>query len=299
MAKYKWRATPQALRNIAILIALLLIIIFMIASGINKAIKNSIARRQYKTLSKEIQVTVNDYAAEGLTYPSGGMNTAVTTSLPSSVTEYLWLYANKADLPAGTVELGQKNIRFAHFLYQYGNGATSPSKPNIPESEYTDQVPTFYQWDERWGFVPYGDSVIGVCGSGPVMMSMAIMYITGNAAATPAAVAAYAEDDGLYYENYGSAWGLVPYAADEFGLYYEEVILDGEALKDELDEGRLVAIVVGKGDFTKDQSGFLLLTGYTNEGFIIRDPFSEANTNKVWKFDDLSKDIVAIWALWD
>lgn len=306
MAKYKWRATPQALRNIAILLALILIIIFMIANGITKAIKNGVAKRQYKVLTKQIQVVVDDYADNGLSYPSGEMNAAVTTKLPSSVTEYLWVYEHKAELPAGTVETAQKNLSFAHFLYRYGNGATSPSSPKLTDAELQGGVPTLYQWDERWGFTPFGDSTIGVCGGGPTAVSMILIGITGDASATPTAVAEYAEDQGLYFSGYGSMWGLVPWAADDFfseasghRIYYEEVILDENALKDALDEGKIVSIVTSKGTFTKEESGFIVLVDYNSEGFIIRDPLSEANTNKVWKFKEFEDEIVAIWALWE
>ena len=49
--------------------------------------------------------------------------------------------------------------------------------------------PLLYDWDARWGYVKYADSVMGVTGSGPTSLSMAYMGLTGKTDQTPNALA--------------------------------------------------------------------------------------------------------------
>ena len=298
MAKYRWKPTPQALRNITILLVLLIIIIVSIANAISKGIKTSLAKRQYKTLTKELQVTIDAYHAQGLSYPSGVMIQASTTPLPPSVSEYLWLYSNRAMFADTVVSAAQNNISYTHFLYTYGQGNYKPGDGKLTEAELSGGVPTYYQWDERWAYQEFGDNILGICGSGPPAMSMAIVGLSHDASATPGAIAAYAEDEGLYYEGYGSAWALVPYAADEWGLNSYEVILDQNAMESALDDDEIIVVVVGKGDFTKDSTGFLVLYDYNEEGFFVKDPLNETNTEKRISYKSLEDEIEAMWAIY-
>ena len=67
-------------------------------------------------------------------------------------------------------------------------------------------------------------------------------------------------------------------------------------MRQALDDGDLLAAVVGPGDFTKS-GHFLLIRDFTDEGFILNDPNSAENSARLWPFDVLLPQIKNIWAL--
>lgn len=297
MAKYKWRPTPQALRNIFILLAIIIIILVMIANGISNMITNIANKRAYKASAKEVAVLREDYKEDGLTsFPSGKINRTVTAKLPNVITDYLWVYDHQTEYDATIRSFAQKNHDFAHFLFLQGNGSTSDPKYKLTESETSGGFPVYYQWDERWAYTEYGDSVMGIDGGCPTILSSAFIGLTGNPSYTPTALAEYAEHNDYYYENYGSAWALVPNAAEDHDLYQEEVILDEEAWHYELDNGRVIVLVMEQNTWCRGE-GYILVTSYNKDGYKILDPMSVANTEKTWTYANLQKEVEAIWAI--
>jgi uncharacterized protein YvpB len=67
-------------------------------------------------------------------------------------------------------------------------------------------------------------------------------------------------------------------------------------MKKALDAGSLIILNVGPGDFT-DSGHFLVVTGYTDEGFSINDPNSRKNSEKIWSYDTLKGQIRNLWAM--
>ena len=57
-----------------------------------------------------------------------------------------------------------------------------------------------------------------------------------------------------------------------------------------------VICVVGPGDFTTS-GHFLVLTGYEDGKFRINDPNSYANSQKLWAYEDIKRQIRNIWKL--
>lgn len=61
--------------------------------------------------------------------------------------------------------------------YPERKGKTVSSEPE----EYEEgKIPLFIQWDRRWGYASYGDSLIGVAGCGPVCLSMVAVGLTSG-----------------------------------------------------------------------------------------------------------------------
>lgn len=296
-SKYKWRATPEAVRNIVIALAVVIVVVVLIVSGIKKGVNNAKARRAYKQAAKELEVKREEYAAQGVSFPSGYTVSALTTPLPTSIRDYVVVYQNQAKLPTGAKKQAQHNAGMTHYLYQLVTGDREQIKNiKFTDAELAAKFPTFYQWDERWGFTEYGDSQLGLNGSGPTVASMLIVGLTKDQTATPRALARYAESEGLYYEDYGTAWSLITYSADEYGLDSFEIWLDEDAIKNALDAGYGVALVMSEGHFCQD-SCFILLTGYNDQGFTVVDPNSIENTNTVWSYADIKGEIMAIYAV--
>ena len=49
----------------------------------------------------------------------------------------------------------------------------------------SETVPLLLQWDERWGYRAYNESIIGLAGCGPTCLSMATIYLTGDTTKDP------------------------------------------------------------------------------------------------------------------
>ena len=86
-------------------------------------------------------------------------------------------YAKENDLsylqyPQSLIELLERNPETEQFVLEYPTAKDVDY--TIDLSEYSrDTVPLFLQWDQRWGYIPYGSDVAGLTGCGPVCLSMA------------------------------------------------------------------------------------------------------------------------------
>lgn len=157
------------------------------------------------------------------------------------------------------------------------------------------EIPLLIQWDTRWGYVTYGDGMIGYTGCGPTCLSMVSIYYNGWNNNDPAAIAKFAEANGYYVNGSGSSWTLMSQAAVNFGLSASEVILDENAMAKALGEGKPIICAMGPGVFT-DNGHYIVLTGYENGAFTIHDPNSPANSARTWTFSELKDQIRNIWS---
>ncbi|MBQ9166572.1 MAG: C39 family peptidase [Oscillospiraceae bacterium] len=157
------------------------------------------------------------------------------------------------------------------------------------------EIPLLIQWDTRWGYVTYGDGMIGYTGCGPTCLSMVSIYYNGWSNNDPAAIAKFAEANGYYVNGSGSSWTLMSQASVNFGLSASEVILDENAMAKALGEGKPVICAMGPGVFT-DNGHYIVLTGYENGAFTIHDPNSRANSARTWTFSELKSQIKNIWS---
>ena len=63
----------------------------------------------------------------------------------------------------------------------------------LTHAEKKEDIPLLLQWDKRWGYAPYGNNNIAISGCAPTCLSMVIVGLTKDTAATPDVVASYAE----------------------------------------------------------------------------------------------------------
>lgn len=160
----------------------------------------------------------------------------------------------------------------------------------------SEEVPLLLQFDDRWGYLPYGSGHIGYTGCGPVCLSMVAIYLTGDTSYTPEWMCNFATEEGYCSPGNGTAWTLFSQGAEKLGLTAKELPLVKGLITNELDKGNPVVIVVGPGDFT-NTGHFLVLTGYDETGFTINDPFSAENSNRTWSYSQLEPQILNLWSL--
>lgn len=166
------------------------------------------------------------------------------------------------------------------------------------------EVPYFNQADPAWCEQSYGTDTIGKYGCGPTAMAMAVGALTGEAP-TPAALAAWASENGHWASGSGSRLSIVEGAAAAYGLDAQScTVFEADRLLQELSAGKLGVALVRAGHFT--QGGhFILLRGATLDGgVLVADPNSRERSLCVWDpqliLDELSasrSDGAPLWFL--
>ena len=109
-------------------------------------------------------------------------------------------------------------------------------------------------------------------------------------------MAEYAQEAGYSVDGSGSAWDLMSKGCRHFGVNAKSVKVDEDVFKEKLDEGNLIVVNVGPGDFT-DNGHFMVITGYDDEGFTINDPNSIIKSSTHWQFERLHSQIRAAWRM--
>ncbi|MCI8402995.1 MAG: hypothetical protein HFI38_13050 [Lachnospiraceae bacterium] len=155
-------------------------------------------------------------------------------------------------------------------------------------------VPRLYQWDGRWGYDRYGDSIVALSGCGPTCLSMVALGLTKDTSADPGTVAALSEKNG-YVTEVGTSWDLMTLGAKQLGLSGVELPLDEGRMAQALSEGCPIICSMRPGDFT-DTGHFIVLTGYEEGAFTVNDPNSIDNSEKRWTYDEIQGQIKNLWA---
>ncbi|MCM1553128.1 MAG: C39 family peptidase [Butyrivibrio sp.] len=206
------------------------------------------------------------------------------------------------DIPAELKELLEHNEEARLFVEEYPNREVYLKREidlskdsNVKEALASDEPPLLMQWDLRWGYAPYGDGMIGLAGCGPTCLSMAYISLTGDTSKNPAAIADFAYNQG-YYTEYGTAWALWTDGAASLGLKGETLSLSESVMKSALDDGALIVCSMRPGDFTTT-GHFILIWDYDEQGFLVKDPNRQSNSDRAWSYDELSWQIKNLWGL--
>ncbi len=155
-------------------------------------------------------------------------------------------------------------------------------------------IPHLYQWDLRWGYGRYGDNIIALAGCGPTCLSMVVLGLTGDAWWDPVEIARFSETKG-YVSQVGTSWELMSVGAQELGLTSQELPLDEKRMIRELEAGHPIICSMRPGDFT-DTGHFVVLVGYENGGFVVNDPNSIDNSDKIWNYEEIRGQIRNLWS---
>ena len=160
----------------------------------------------------------------------------------------------------------------------------------------SETVPLLLQWDERWGYREYNESIIGLAGCGPTCLSMVTIYLTGDTTKDPLWMCRFAEQHQFNVPGSGSKWALISEGGQMLGLDVTQIPLDKDRIYRNLDVGNPIIVVVGPGDFTTD-GHFLVLTGHDGDRITLNDPNSTTNSGKSWDYDTLAGQIQSLWVL--
>ncbi len=201
------------------------------------------------------------------------------------------------DYPQELLELLEQNGETYDFVENYSKREEYKGREiDLSDSVKEGDVPLLMQWDKRWGYDLYGDSMIGLAGCGPTCMTMAYLYYTGDLEMNPRKMAEYAQDNG-YHSEEGTSWSFWTDGAAGIGLYGEQISLSQNGMQAVLDNGGLVVCSMAPGDFTTT-GHYILLRGYDENGFFVNDPNRNSNSEKQWDYDTLSTQMKNLWAIY-
>lgn len=159
----------------------------------------------------------------------------------------------------------------------------------IYKAEYDGYPELILQTDERWAEVPYATDTIGESGCGLVCASIAIEALTGKMI-LPDELASKVGDtcltDDVNDMQKFIDWikaNYQGYGLRSDGIYFN---LD-KALEDAANDKVVFASLVGYfGDECYD-GHIVLLKGKTINGYVLRDPYSHANSSRLYSKEDL------------
>ena len=198
------------------------------------------------------------------------------------------------EYPESLVELLERNPETESFVLNY------PFREDIPIDmstiDRTQGVPLLLQWDPRWGYDQYGNDFVAVTGCGPLCLSMAGWYLTGDEQFAPDKVIQFASNNGYYSKGNGSKWTLISEGGTALGLNIKELPLVEKKITDYLKAGNIIIAVVGPGDFTSS-GHYIVLTGYKNGAFTVNDPNSLENSSKTWTYEVLEPQLNNLWLI--
>lgn len=204
--------------------------------------------------------------------------------------------ASLDDYPDALVQLYARNPDARDFVRDYPKKKDLTPTIDLSGLAGSETVPLLLQWDERWGYREYNESIIGLAGCGPTCLSMATIYLTGDTTKDPLWMCQFAEAHQFNVPGSGSKWALISEGGRMLGLDVTQIPLDKDRIYRNLDVGNPIIVVVGPGDFTTD-GHFLVLTGRDGDKITLNDPNSPTNSQKSWDYDTLAGQIQSLWVL--
>lgn len=197
--------------------------------------------------------------------------------------------------PEEIIALLEENEETEQFVLNYPFREEEP-EIDLSAVDLNKGVPLFMQWDERWGYMEYGDGMVAKNGCGPMCLAMAGYYVTGNAAFYPDRIVEFAQKNDFYSPGNGSKWTLISVGGPALGLEVTELPLVENKIAAYLNSGNPVIAVMGPGDFTAS-GHFIVLTGYRDGMVTVNDPNSYVNSGKEWEFARIQDQIKNLWVI--
>lgn len=218
-----------------------------------------------------------------------------TDGVPVGLRRLLSFVESPEQYPEELMETLSKYPETLPFVLGYPGPEEKPEIKLTKEWE-RGKIPLLIQWDSRWGYEPYGDSMIGISGCGPTCLSMVVIGLTDRTEWHPAKMAAYAADNGYLVQGVGTDWRLFSTGAEPFGLQVLRLTLNEYEIGGQLLDGHPVICSMKPGDFTYT-GHFIVLTGMDEEGNVqVNDPNSRIKSRQTWRLGDIIKQVKSAWA---
>lgn len=237
------------------------------------------------------------YKNHGKGSPSGEEQPLNIESMQLNRSKVQKVMDNKDLYPDRLLVSLERNPELVDFALNYPEKqGTSSHVINLSNRYKKGQIPLLMQWDQDWGYAPYGKGNLGLDGCGPTCLSMVAIGLTGDLSLNPKVVAAFSEESGyLDKTNDITLWTLMSEGAGKLGLRSKEIPLDENIISRELSQGHPIICSVGPGDFTTT-GHFIVIHGYEDGNFLVNDPNSKSRSQEKWSYENLKPQIKNLWA---
>lgn len=261
--------------TLAVLAAMTAVLILLIPVE-----RKNILEKQYPYLSKQAE-----------------NNDATAQAILDNIEEY----------PDDIVDFYNQGGDFRDFVYNYPAHKYDYASMQFTDEELnSEKPPKLYMYDFRWCYQPMGGGYIMNNGCAPVALTMANLYLTHSGDTDPYKIAQIAESMGLIGYGGGIVSSDIKTVAEAIGLSAEEYRffdeeqnvktenVEKQLLTDILDSGHVLMV----GVFGEPFGGHaIIISDYTDEGFVINDPASRERSEKIWSYDELAPIIYYLWDL--
>lgn len=229
------------------------------------------------------------------------LNSIESTMPQGEAAQKVWKYAKEnglryLDYPQSLIDLLERNHETEQFVLEYPTAGKEVAAVDMTEYFGTETVPLFLQWDQRWGYLKYGDDVAGLTACGPVCLSMAAFYVTQDVSMSPANIIRFAAENGYYVKGSGSSWSLISQGGPQLGLTVTEIPLVENLIFRNLEAGVPIICAMGPGAFTTT-GHFIVLTGCEDGMIRVNDPNSRKNSEKLWTYEEIAGDVRNLWTI--
>jgi len=207
--------------------------------------------------------------------------------------------AEKVDissLPKDLQKLYKENFETADFVSSYLEEKDKPRVVSLKKYKAGKQVPLFIGWDKQWGYLPYGDSIAGVNGDGPMCLAMAGYHLTKDEKFSPDKVIAFSEENGHYKKGKGTQPSLMKEGATALGLVSNELKVTKDGIIGAIAEGKVVVCLVKKGKLSSSEH-YIVIRAHKEGTLLINDPTSIVNSEKEWLVEDILPEIKNAYVL--
>lgn len=198
---------------------------------------------------------------------------------------------NLSDYPDEIVNLLKINDETKEFVLNYPSKIVDfkPDLLNFTEYENCTEPPLFMQWDLRWGYMSYNDSVMGISGSAPTTLSMAAIYELQDISLTPVYIAGVAADND--YEDKPEK--LLSEGARALEMNVTEIPKNDSRLRQAVSESGSVVVCLTDG---KVFSQTIVIRGLNEDGkYLMNDTMSKGRSEKNYTFADIGPHLKKIW----
>ncbi len=187
------------------------------------------------------------------------------------------------------------NPELKKFMKNYEKGDYKTGQDIVyTDKELVTDFPQLMQWDERWGYDPYGSSVIGITGCAPTTMAMVIVGLNDDESVNPRVLAEYAARNGFYQEGTGTAWAFFEACSDAYGIRCNEIPLSESSILESVRAGQPVICGMRPGHFTTS-GHFILIVGEEDGKLVIHDPNNVKNCEQRWDYETIDEEIKVLW----
>ncbi len=196
-----------------------------------------------------------------------------------------------SDYPEEIVNLLNTNDETKEFVLDYPSKIVNfkPDAVNFSQYQGCTEPPLLMQWDLRWGYMSYDDSVMGISGSAPTALSMAAIYELQDISLTPVRVAELAAD----INSESKPEKLLSNGARELGMTVTEIPKNDSRVRQAVSEDGCVVVCTTDNE---EFSSVIVIRGIDENGkYLINDTMSTSRSDKSYTFRDIGEHLKKIW----